>query len=362
VPRASALRQLEELKPIKCLALPSDQYNKRAKDQFIKENAAKKLYYEEFLYKGIGLIPSSFKYAECVSFGGGEGSWAMYDKKAGVVIIRRDIVTPDKILIHEIVHALQDQHFNLSKIRSNVLTTDQELAITALSEGEAVFIEQVIEASDSQNINISTEQESTSTNLDSNLDCELPEALLNIFMFVYEWGARFASNLSDVNSLDKAYTNLPQSTRDILHPREYLKARHQPTSTKELPLKAPPGYKLLYSDVLGQYVIHALLKSYIPMPTAILAAKGWSGDHIALYENKADKKEQKFHVIWKIRYEDTTDIIQMLTALREYSFNRFGVLLDNRASNWKFETPDRFSFGVESKGREVTLNFNFPTT
>src|SRR5262249_9491290 len=43
------------------------------------------------------------------------------------------------VLIHEMVHALQDQHFGLAKLHQSTLGSDAELALAALIEGDATF-------------------------------------------------------------------------------------------------------------------------------------------------------------------------------------------------------------------------------
>ncbi len=43
------------------------------------------------------------------------------------------------VLIHEMVHALQDQHFNLKKLHQQQFGSDSELALAALIEGDATY-------------------------------------------------------------------------------------------------------------------------------------------------------------------------------------------------------------------------------
>src|SRR5262249_31662498 len=43
------------------------------------------------------------------------------------------------VLIHEMVHALQDQHFGLQQLHQGAFGSDAELALAALVEGDATF-------------------------------------------------------------------------------------------------------------------------------------------------------------------------------------------------------------------------------
>ena len=44
-------------------------------------------------------------------------------------------------LVHELTHALQDQHFDLTKLDRGVETSGEDFALTALVEGDATSVE-----------------------------------------------------------------------------------------------------------------------------------------------------------------------------------------------------------------------------
>ena len=44
-------------------------------------------------------------------------------------------------LVHELTHALQDQHFDLTKLDDAVETSGEDFALTALVEGDATSVE-----------------------------------------------------------------------------------------------------------------------------------------------------------------------------------------------------------------------------
>lgn len=107
------------------------------------------------------------------------------------------------VLIHEMVHALQDQHFGLAKLHETA-GTDEELAASALIEGDATWtmIRLVPRAA-------------------AMLDVPLEKSKDKRSAFLYAEGARYVRALHEKGGWDavnRAYRMPPRSTAAILHP------------------------------------------------------------------------------------------------------------------------------------------------
>jgi uncharacterized iron-regulated protein len=162
------------------------------------------------------------------------------------------------VLIHEMVHALQDQHFSLKKLHETKYGSDAELALAALIEGDATFT--MIEV-------LKKDQPRVSAMLDTSLD--KAQNLQNAFL--YAQGARYVKARKDKGgweAVNNAYRFHPASTAVILHPTEKV-------STIDL----GPG------EVVGEYGIISLLRGQ-PETTALAlgAATGWRGDRTIHFE------------------------------------------------------------------------------
>src|ERR1043166_5642110 len=72
---------------------------------------------------------------------GAKGVQGYYDIKEKTLYLYDDIAGNYErgVLIHEMVHALQDQHFGLAKLHQESFGSDAELAMAALIEGDATF-------------------------------------------------------------------------------------------------------------------------------------------------------------------------------------------------------------------------------
>src|SRR5262249_46828168 len=113
------------------------------------------------------------------------------------------------VLIHEMVHALQDQHFNLKKLHQQT-DSDAELAAAALIEGDATFT--MIEL-------LKKDQPKVAAMLDSPL--EKSRNLRNAFL--YAQGARYVKAVKDRGgwqAVNNAYRFRPDATALILQPGE----------------------------------------------------------------------------------------------------------------------------------------------
>jgi uncharacterized iron-regulated protein len=115
------------------------------------------------------------------------------------------------VLIHEMVHALQDQHFDLEKLKVSLHRpapgSDRELALAALIEGDATFT--MIEV-------LKNEQPKVAGMLEVPL--EKAKNLQNAFL--YAQGARYVKALKEKggwSSVNGAYRFPPRSTLSILN-------------------------------------------------------------------------------------------------------------------------------------------------
>jgi hypothetical protein len=206
-----------------------------------------------------------------------------------------------RVIAHELVHALQDQHFNLRRFeRWPKGDSDAELAAHALVEGEAtlVMIEYDFEQQgmklDISKIGALTdgmlEQDSDNDAKNYPVLAGAPKVLKENLQFPYLYGAGFVGAVLKSRSwkgLDASYATLPSSTEQIMHPERFLD-RDDPVKIEISDLSAAlgPDWKKTDADVNGEFGYLVALAEFIPKRAAKIAAAGWGGDRYALYENK----------------------------------------------------------------------------
>jgi uncharacterized iron-regulated protein len=188
--------------------------------------------------------------------GADKGKQGYYDTREKRLYLYDDISGAYElgVLIHEMVHALQDQHFGLDKLHQATFGSDAELALAALVEGDATYT--MIEV-------LQKEQPKAAAML--NVPLEKSRNLQNAFL--YAQGARYVKALKDKGgwvSVNFAYKFRPQTTADILHPAGVATVNLGPGKS------------------VGEYgIIKMLFDQAETKPLAVQAADGWKGDRLA---------------------------------------------------------------------------------
>ena len=209
-----------------------------------------------------------------------QGYYSMKDK---TLFVYDDIAGAYKrgVLIHEMVHALQDQHFGLAKLHQTSFGSDAELALAALVEGDATYT--MIEL-------LKKDQPKVTAMLDTTLtaakDVERE--------FLYGQGARYVKALKDRGgwpAVNAAYRNPPRSTAAVLHPEGVKTIDLGPGTTRgELAL------------------IKLLVAAPETAPQAVLAASGWKADRAV------DNGDLKW---WVIAFNTSDHALRFQSALAQ---------------------------------------------
>ena len=206
-----------------------------------------------------------------------------------------------RVIAHELVHALQDQHFNLRRFEKWPKgDSDAELAAHALVEGEATLV-MIQYDFDQQGMKFDMTKVGSLTDSlmeqDNDSDAKsypvlagAPKVLKENLQFPYLYGAGFVGAVLKDRSwhaLDMSYERLPASTEQIMHPERFL-VRDDPVKIEipDLSGALGPDWKRADADVNGEFGYLVALAEFIPRTVARSAAAGWGGDRYSLYENK----------------------------------------------------------------------------
>jgi hypothetical protein len=181
----------------------------------------------------------------------------------------------EAVVVHELTHALQDQHFAIGR-RDRELRhdTDANLAYHAFLEGEAslVMLAYMIEKMGADFDEIVRSPLVTSllaTAATADLD-EAPRYFGELLKFPYLDGLRFvleAYRRGGWKELDAVHARPPRSTREILHPEEYFARSAQPRSFA-------PAQDDVITEHLGEFHWGFLLGSE--------NATGWVDDRVTV--------------------------------------------------------------------------------
>lgn len=251
--------------------------------------------------KKLGLIPPAMDYEKFMLKLLTEQIGGYYDpeKKTFFIADWIPLEQQKQIMAHELLHALQDQHFDLESLMKQdrkVHNDDLVLAHHALFEGDgvAVMLDYVLEPAGrnfTQLPNLVDTMLGQRPAMEAEFEVfnQAPPFLKEMLLFPYAQGAGFLQTVRASESwaaVNRIYSDLPASSEQILHPDKYVKQRDRPqlVAINDPARLLGPGWASHYRNVLGEFTIHLILKLHLSDDEAARASAGWGGDQLLLAE------------------------------------------------------------------------------
>jgi hypothetical protein len=267
----------------------------------------------------------------------------VYDAANHVLFVSHD--PPDSPLgrvtmAHELTHALQDQHYGWptrlaqSSPGERERTAEENLALRALLEGDAVIVQRMYQATTIQDpaelARLQAEEAAASAGVDFS---RIPYAVYQTTYFPYFYGPTFIYGVLGEGPLttygqygpaiDPLFRDPPVSTSQILHPERY-RAGIQP-----VPVRLP-GLEPLLGDEWtrqgeeqqGEFAHRLILDNWLRAEDpdrAAAVASGWTGDRAAVYRRReADGRlTDEVVVVLKTRWESAAAAREWAAAYAE---------------------------------------------
>lgn len=261
------------------------------------------------LYTSLGLLPPDVDLEALLLEVLGEQIVGYYDPERQRLVVRDDVMrslarsSVDEarvVLVHELVHALQDQHLQLGVLNEVERDSDADNAYRALVEGDATLamVAYVLNSQGTRLADITSNPqvlerffESGAPAAGTNALDRAPAILRVTLMAPYTRGALFCGDrhrLGGWSSVDGAHRLLPVSSEQVLHPEKYA-AGELPDAVALPAARALEslGYVNLLEDTLGELELSIYLAQGTSTDQDTSAAAGWSGDRLAIY-SRAD--------------------------------------------------------------------------
>jgi hypothetical protein len=303
IPVVVRLRGLEPKEPIRKGVKSREEIS-----QFISREADAQFEKGELRSEGLvlqklGLIPADLDYVPFVIKLLSEQAGGYYDPAAKSLYIASWLPADQQrpAMVHELTHALQDQYHDLDgmiKRDRKGRNDDRVLAHMAIAEGDAtaVMLNYVLEPvgrsyTELPDIVFIMQAQLSLMNDQFEVLKSAPEYLKQNLVFPYSYGAAFMQKVRAHNEpwsvVDKIYSDLPSSTEQIIHPDKYLGERDNPLTVEVADPTPQLGkeWKVVYSNVLGEFGLSLLLQLNLAEEVAKRAATGWGGDQLILVED-----------------------------------------------------------------------------
>lgn len=348
---ASRIRGLPILRDVACLELSKHGFQDLVREKTLKDAPTERVNAEEKVLKMLGLIPFEYDYQRCVIRDYGADVLAFYQPERDTIIFPNWNITPQDILVHEAVHALQDQHFDLEKLRDDAIAEgDRLMALSALAEGDAMTVQyKYLKEVEGNN---RVDEVEAPVQSDS---CGLPELLRELFDFPYDYGPLFINKLKERggdNSIEQAFRNPPRTTREILYPRLYPAPKISMKISGAWVRSSFPrtSFRSVHEDILGEYVLRAFLRAKVSPQRGVLAAKGWIADRVALFQSHGSEKNL---LKWESRWESAKEAEEFRRAFVVAISTAFSLHLNELSPRIIFGSTRLPFMMIEQNGSQV---------
>jgi len=344
----SGLRQLPILRPVQSSTQSRAEIEQMLIRNLNENTTPAQLHATEVTLKKLGLAPADFEFRALMIRLLTEQVAGYYDPKTREFHLADwiDLDGQKPVMAHELTHALQDQHFNLRRFEHWPRgDSDAELAAHALIEGDATLAMSLYVASNPLRALAFLKSLGASGMTSVELD-KAPRAVRESLLFPYQEGSNWTRTIyrhGGWKEVSEAFSSLPESTEQILHPEKYfaheapvkvtlpdvtpllngrgqrsvgsgqwavsseqrsaVKAHHSPstgtwTSLVDCPLPTAhcplfdahrslptATWRRIDSDVNGEWGFYLILDQFLRSPAeSRRAAAGWGGDRYSIYE------------------------------------------------------------------------------
>ncbi len=225
------------------------------------------------LYQMLGFLDDGVTIEDALESTGTDGVLGYYETENNELYIRGTEITPfvRSVIVHELVHALDDQHFELYRPEYDDRPDEIGFGLTALTEGNAKRIEDEYVSRYSEAEFEAFFAEQLGFSYDFSI---LTQEYLDLQLAPYIDGQRYVEEIlrdGGQEELDETFVEPATTAEAVLHPER----RNEPAIEVEPP---EAGGEVLEEGVVGELFLEIMLGSAVGSSSAETAAEGWGGD------------------------------------------------------------------------------------
>lgn len=313
--RVEAARGLSSSRVVPGVALARSELIARVRAHVSRELPAQSIRNEGLALQLFGFIPVDFDY-EAAEYRLLEQQLAGYFEPAdGTMYMASDLEDEeaDATLAHELVHALQDQRWDLeSRSKYRPGAGDLSEAVSALAEGDAtsamfdVMIERSAAGRGKTALDIPDALfvEQIREGMNQGPGADAPRVMRSSLAAPYIYGTLFVNALRRRGgwaAVDLAWDSAPTTTEQILHLDKW-DAHESPLDVAAPPFATlGPGWTVADEDTEGELGVRITLEQWMAPALAAESAAGWGGDRGVLLANG-----DRTAFAWRLRYDRET--------------------------------------------------------
>lgn len=308
----TAARGIDANKAVPGVVLDRKALIGRVRDHVSKELPPEAIHNEGLTLQLLGFVPTQFDY-EASEYRLLEDQLAGYYEPAdGTMYMASDLPDEeaDATLAHELVHALQDQRWNLqSRSKYRPGDGDRSEAVSSLAEGDAtsamfdVILSRAAPGAGKTAMDLPDDvfMEQIRAGMSQGPGANAPHIMRSSLAAPYVYGTLFVHALrrrGGWDAVNRAWDDPPATTEQILHVDKWL--------AHEAPMKiaAPAfaslgsGWRVADEDSEGELGARVAFEEWMDVERAAEASAGWGGDRGVLATNG-----DAHAFAWRMRYE-----------------------------------------------------------
>ena len=296
------VRQLPPKRPVKGEVIGRAEMVERVKRSLRDEVPADAVEAQAEMLFALGAVPADFDYEGSLLELVEDQLAGFYEPDDETMYLGEDLGETARwaTLAHELVHALQDQYYDLgARVEYREDGTDEQSATHALAEGDATSaMFDVLQGRPSTEIPESSLAWVFRGSAALSSGGDVPDLLKRSLVSPYVDGLRlvqWARRRGGWDAVGAIWSRPPTSTEQVLHPEKW--EANEPPRRVAVPPGPSDEWELDYRDVMGEQSLRLVFEEWMPRFRAEAAASDWGGDHVAIY-SKGSKRAMAWRVVF----------------------------------------------------------------
>jgi hypothetical protein len=270
----------------------------------------------------------------------------------------------DITAVHELTHAIDDQHFDIETHMERLEkanSDDAAMAYQCVVEGDATRA--MLLYAGAAGVDQSLAGSMTGTGM------KMMEGMMGYDPFIerlsiapYLLGETFVDyvfNHKGLEGLNRTFTDPPSSMEQVIHPERYEAIRDEPSLVSNPdPGKGLPGWKMEAETTLGEFVISFMFEVKINPDNAARVADGWDGDRVTTWRAPNNDVAAVWVTVWDDAVQ-ANEFYQAYLDLIPKRYNDLGIWQHKDASKATYTGAGR-AVSVEIKGTKVCIAEGVP--
>lgn len=362
-----AIRGLPFKMKVKAEPQSDKDFRAYVKKSLSEEYPKEKLAAQSRLLTRLGLLPKGTDFGQAILELFDSQSLAYYDPPKDTFFIVKPDATGKELsapAIHELQHALQDQHFALDDLRKKAvdLSDDAQHGLNMLVEGEATYVmfiyqlqqqmpgmvnlqnpnlqnaldmqfgminrldREALLAMQKRMLQMQEKQPTEEQQKEMAISLKTPRYLYRSMTDPYFKGGAMIHEVfkkGGWKAVDALWSNPPSSSEQALHPEKLIGKRDEPMliTLPDVSAQLGEGWTRVAHNTMGELGLRTVFREVLG-ENALTACAGWDGDQVETYEPKTGEQTA---IVWHTCWDSKKDAREFAIKYKAALVQKYGL-------------------------------------